>query len=145
LGLMQLMPATSAEIGFKNISEPEANIQAGVLYLRKLSERFPDVRPSDRLAMVLAAYLIGPGHVLDAQELARALGLSPQRWHHGIEETLPLLEDDRFHPKTRLGYARGRLAVGYANRVLKRFDLYRKHLARKPARQASAETLRPAA
>jgi membrane-bound lytic murein transglycosylase MltF len=145
MGLMQLMPATSAEIGFKNISEPEVNIQAGVLYLRKLSDQFPNVRASDRLAMVLAAYLLGPGHVLDAQDLARDLGLSSRRWHHGLEETLPLLEDERFHSKTRLGYARGQQAVVYVNRILDRYDLYRKHLSRKPELRASAEPIRPAA
>jgi len=144
-GLMQLMPATSAEVGFKNVSKPESNIQAGVLYLRRLADQFPDARASDRLAMVLAAYMLGPGHVLDAQELARGLGLSPRRWRRGLEQTLPLLEDERFYGKTRLGYAHGQQAVVYVNRILDRYELYRRHLGRQPDLRASAERGRGAA
>lgn len=144
-GLMQLMPSASAAVGFKNVSEPESNIQAGVLYLRMLADQFPDVRASDRLAMVLAAYVIGPGHVLDAQDLARDLGLSPRRWRRGLDQTLPLLENERFYAKTRLGFAHGQQAVIYVNRILERYELYRRHLASRPALRASAERSRGAA
>src|SRR6266542_1864876 len=40
-GLMQLMPWIPAEVGVANVSAPEANIQAGILYLRRLSDQFP--------------------------------------------------------------------------------------------------------
>ena len=136
-GLMQLMPGISAEVGVANISRPEANIQAGVLYLRRLADQFPEGRQSDRLAMVLASYLLGPGHVIDAQSLARGLGLDPRIWRRGLEETLPLLEDARFHTGTRLGYAHGRLAVDYVNRILERYQLYKQHLERQPEIRAA--------
>ncbi len=89
-GLMQLMPGVSAEVGVANATHPEANIRAGVLYLRRLSNQFREAESSDRLALVLAAYFLGPGHVFDAQDLARELGLNAQTWRRGIEETLPL-------------------------------------------------------
>jgi membrane-bound lytic murein transglycosylase MltF len=127
-GLMQLMPAASAEVGVSNVTRPEANIQAGVRYLRRLSDQFQDAPSDDRAAMTLAAYLLGPGHVFDAQELARELGLNPRAWRRGLEETLPLLEDQRFYGRTRLGYAHGRQAVDYANRILERYELYRQRL-----------------
>lgn len=131
-GLMQLMPGIPAEVGVGSISSPEANIQAGVLYLSRLSEQFADARPTDRLALILASYLLGPGHVFDAQELGRALGLNPQSWQRGLEETLPLLEDERFFRETRLGFAQGRHAVDYVNRILGRYEIYRSRLARNP-------------
>lgn len=131
-GLMQLMPGIPAEVGVASISSPEANIQAGVRYLSRLSEQFAEARPADRLALVLASYLLGPGHVVDAQEIARELGLNPQCWQRGLEETLPLLEDERFFRETRLGFARGRHAVGYVNRILGRYEIYRSRLARNP-------------
>jgi len=137
-GLMQLMPWIGAEVGVTNIRGPEANIQAGVLYLRRLADQFPEGRQSDRLSMVLASYLLGPGHVVDAQDLARDLGLNAQVWRRGLEETLPLLEDSRFHARTRLGYAHGRLAVDYVNRILERYDLYRRHLDSHPELWAAA-------
>lgn len=136
-GLMQLMPGASAAVGITNISKPESNIRAGVLYLQHLGEQFPEARPHDRLALVLASYLVGPGHVFDAQRLARSLGLNPHSWRSGVAETLPLLEDARFSRSTRLGFARGRQAVVYANRILERYELYRRHLDPNPRLQAS--------
>lgn len=144
-GLMQLMPAAAAEAGVANITRPEANIQAGVLYLRRLSDQFHEAPSEDRAAMTLAAYLLGPGHVLDAQDLARELGLNPRSWRRGIEETLPLLEDQRFYGRTRLGFAHGRQAVDYANRILERYEIYRQHLDRHLDLRAEAARERGAA
>jgi peptidoglycan lytic transglycosylase F len=131
-GLMQLMPWIPAEVGVTNVSAPEANIQAGILYLRRLSDQFPDAHAKDRLAMVLAAYMLGPGHVTDAQDMARELGLDPQSWPRGLEQTLPLLEDERFNEHCRLGAAHGRQAVDYVNRILERYETYRRQLDRYP-------------
>jgi membrane-bound lytic murein transglycosylase MltF len=136
LGLMQLMPAASVEVGIPNVSGPESNIRAGVRYLQRLAEQFPEARASDRLALVLASYLIGPAHVFDAQGLARDRGLNPQTWHGGLEPVLPLLEDPQI--RTRAGFAHGRLAVDYVNRILERYETYRRHLERDPDLRASA-------
>lgn len=134
-GLMQLMPWISTEVGVANISRPEANIQAGILYLRRLAEQFPDARASDRIALVLASYLLGPSHVFDAQDLARERRLDPQTWHGNVETLMPLLEDGNVRP--RAGYAHGRLAVDYVNRVLDRYDTYRRHLESDPELRAA--------
>src|SRR5206468_8133265 len=130
---MQLMPWIPAEVGVANVSAPEANIQAGILYLRRLSDQFPGAHAKDRLAMVLAAYMLGPGHVIDAQDMARELGLDPQSWQRGLEQTLPLLEDERFNGHCRLAAARGGQAVRYVNRILDRYETYCHHLDRDPS------------
>jgi membrane-bound lytic murein transglycosylase MltF len=134
-GLMQLMPWISTEVGIGNVSQPEANIQAGILYLRRLAEQFPDARASDRIALVLASYLLGASHVFDAQDLARERRLDPQAWRGNVETLMPLLEDANV--RTRAGYARGRLAVDYVNRILDRYDVYRRHLDRDPELHAA--------
>jgi membrane-bound lytic murein transglycosylase F len=141
-GLMQLMPGTSAGVGVANTARPEANIRAGVLYLRRLSRQFPGAESTDRLALILASYFLGPGHVFDAQDLARELGLNAQTWRRGIEETLPLLEDEHFHSRTRLGFARGRQAVEYVNRILERYEIYQRHLDRHPELRVSVVRVR---
>ena len=133
-GLMQLMPATSAAFGVTDISRPEANIRAGVQYLRRLAELFPQARASNRLALVLASYLLGPAHVFDAQTLARERGLNPQIWRQGMERSLPLLEDSSI--RTRAGFAQGRHAVEYVNRILDRYETYRRHLESDPELRA---------
>ncbi len=57
-GLMQLMPATAARFGVKNIFDQRENIMAGARYLRWLLDRFNgDVR------LALAGYNAGEGAV----------------------------------------------------------------------------------
>ncbi|WP_373487485.1 lytic transglycosylase domain-containing protein [Blastomonas sp.] len=56
VGVMQLMPATAAELGVR-ADDLEDNIRGGALYLRRQLDRFGSVR------LALAAYNAGPGAV----------------------------------------------------------------------------------
>jgi soluble lytic murein transglycosylase-like protein len=58
-GLMQLMPATAARFGVRDIYDPQQNIEAGTRYVRFLLDMFDgDVR------LALAGYNAGEGAVL---------------------------------------------------------------------------------
>lgn len=57
-GLMQLMPATAARFGVKNIFDPEQNIHAGARYLRFLLDLF-----DGDVSLALAGYNAGEGAV----------------------------------------------------------------------------------
>ena len=57
-GLMQLMPATAARFGVKDVNVPAQNISGGVAYLDWLMGKF-----SNDLVLVLAAYNAGEGAV----------------------------------------------------------------------------------
>ncbi len=58
VGLMQLMPETSRDMGVSDPYDPEDNILAGSRYLKKILERF-----NYDLKLSLAAYNAGPGRV----------------------------------------------------------------------------------
>ena len=129
-GLMQVMPFTARLVGTKNYQEPRDNIEVGVKYLRSLYRNFPYGRPEDRLALALASYVIGPGHVGDAQRMARGLGYDPHCWADSMELMLLLLENPQYHRKSLFGYAQGREAVRYANAILKRSAIYSRYVDR---------------
>jgi soluble lytic murein transglycosylase-like protein len=87
-GLMQLIPATAARFGVRNIMDPVQNIRGGMAYLRWLMARF-----EGDLTLVSAAYNAGEGAV------ERYLGVPPY-----AETRLYVLKiragvaGQRFHP-----------------------------------------------
>lgn len=70
-GVMQIMPATYAEIRqknpyFDNIESPRWNIAAGIYYNHKLYKYWPEVSGNDRLYFTFGSYNAGLGSIVRA-------------------------------------------------------------------------------
>ena len=128
-GLMQVRAIAAREVGETHFRKPEANIRTGVRYLKRLEQIFQKVPPGyNRLALMLAAYNMGPAHVQDAQWLARQFGYNPYRWDGSMAVMVQLLEHPRVFRMLPHGFAAGQGVVRYVDRVLNRYTDYRRLL-----------------
>ena len=122
-GIMQLTELTADELGVEDRFDPVESIMGGVRYLAKMRGRFSHIKdPHTRLQFMLASYNIGYGHVRDAQQLARQLGLDETSWQD-LKTVLPLLRNKKYYAGTEYGYARGNEAVRYVQRVMLYYDI----------------------
>lgn len=88
IGVMQVMPATGKDMNVGDITETEANINAGVKYMRFMIDQFFDKEPMTKLDKALfafAAYNAGPGRVQQLRKEAARRGLDPNVWFHNVE------------------------------------------------------------
>ena len=131
-GLMQLMPSTGEQLGIDIYSSPENNIRAGIKYISWLQDLFED-KVSDeeeRIKFILAAYNVGPGHVLDARQLARKHGRNPEVWNDNVAYYLLRKSDPEFYhdPVVEHGFCRGEEPYNYVIEVLDRYEHYKNFL-----------------
>lgn len=124
-GLLQVMPQTGRELGFKDLFDPEQNVNAGVKYLTQMIGALdPAIPLQQRVRFGLAAYNAGFGHVIDARAVARQRGLDPNRWFKNVEVAMALLEKPEFYRRARHGYVRGREPVTYVSQIQTKYEAY---------------------
>lgn len=127
-GLMQLMPATAKRFGVDTISSPRDQIRAGTEFITWLDKLFSDIKDeNERIKFVLAAYNIGPGHIIDARNLARKLGANPDVWEENVDRCLLSKSNPKYYndPVVKFGYCRGTETYNYVTEVLERYEHYK--------------------
>ncbi len=130
-GLMQIMPATAAELGVKNRSDPAQSLKGGSNYLNTLYgyfESIPDT--TQRLKLTMASYNCGYGHVQDAQRLATKNGLDPEIWDDNVEKMILALNKSQNYndPVVEHGYLRGHEPYNYVQQIFERYDHYKQFI-----------------
>jgi len=88
VGVMQLMPATGAEMKVGDIHTTDANIHAGAKYMDQLmAKNFGDAQFSEgnRPLFAFASYNCGAANVSKARKEAAARGLDPDKWFNNVE------------------------------------------------------------
>lgn len=127
-GLMQLMPVTAKRFGVEPESSPGDQIRAGTEFIRWLDKLFKDVPDQDeRVKFILAAYNIGPGHIIDARNLARKNGADPDVWDDNVARFLLSKADPKYYndPVVKCGFCRGTETFRYVTEVLERYEHYK--------------------
>ncbi len=131
-GLMQMLPATAAEMGVKNIMDATDNIRGGSKYLKKLFDQFNQIDdPIQRLKFTLAAYNCGLYHVKDAQKLAVSHELDRNTWDGQVDQMIIALSYPKNYNKDiiKYGYVNGIEPFKYVRQIFERYDHYTKFIA----------------
>ena len=88
IGVMQIMPATGAQLGVGDIKLIEPNIHGGAKYMNQLMAKyFPDAKFSEanRPLFAFASYNCGPGNISKMRKEATRRGLDPDKWFNNVE------------------------------------------------------------
>jgi membrane-bound lytic murein transglycosylase MltF len=88
IGVMQLMPATGAEMKVGDVKVTEANILAATKYMDQLMTRYvPEAKfnEANRSLFAFAAYNAGPGRIASPRKEAVKRDLDPDKWFNKVE------------------------------------------------------------
>ncbi len=133
IGVMQVMPATGKELKVGDISQVDANIHAGVKYIRFIMDQYFKDEPMDGLNKALfafASYNAGPARIRQLRLEAAKRGLDPNLWFGNVER----IASERI----------GRETVTYVSNIYKYYVAYRLVVEARDRRAASMESLEPA-
>jgi membrane-bound lytic murein transglycosylase F len=128
-GLMQLMPQTAVRFGCSAAPSPECSVQAATKYIKYLQNMWQKRVPNEleRTKFVLASYNIGQGHIIDAQNLARELGMKDTVWDGNVAEALLMKQQEKYYTMScvKHGYCNAREPFIFVQKIIGTFDLYR--------------------
>jgi membrane-bound lytic murein transglycosylase MltF len=88
IGVMQLMPGTAKDMNVGDVKEVEANIHAGVKYMRWMIDHYYGDEPMtelDKALFAFASYNAGAGRVSQLRKEAARRGLDPNVWFKNVE------------------------------------------------------------
>jgi membrane-bound lytic murein transglycosylase MltF len=134
VGVMQVMPATGKELGVGDIHQTEANINAGVKYMRTVIDRYYKNEPMtdlDKGLFAFASYNAGPARVRQLRAEATKRGLDPNVWFGNVEQ----IASERI----------GRETVTYVSNIYKYYVAYRLVTAEREKRSAAKDAIKAGA
>jgi membrane-bound lytic murein transglycosylase MltF len=88
VGVMQLTPATGEQMGVGDIHELDANIHAGIKYVRFMVDTYyadEDLDNLNKVLFAIASYNAGPNRVRELRKQAAQQHLNPNIWFDNVE------------------------------------------------------------
>ena len=129
IGVMQVMPATGKELAVGDVKQTEANIHAGVKYIRFMIDTYFANEPMDPLnkgLFAFASYNAGPNRIRQLRKEAASRGLNPNLWFNNVER----IASERI----------GRETVTYVSNIFKYYVAYRLAMEEVEQRKAKKGT-----
>jgi membrane-bound lytic murein transglycosylase MltF len=126
IGVMQVMPPTGKELNVGDITKVDANIHAGVKYMRFMMDEYFKDEPMDNLnkgLMTFAAYNAGPGRLRQLRRETKERGLDPNVWFGNVER----VASERI----------GRETVTYVSNIYKYYITYKLISEQRDRREAA--------
>jgi membrane-bound lytic murein transglycosylase MltF len=133
IGVMQVMPATGQELKVGDVRQVDANIHAGVKYMRFIIDQYYKDEPMTKLdkgLFAFASYNAGPGRIGQLRREAEKRGLNPNVWFGNVEQ----VASERI----------GRETVTYVSNIYKYYVAYRLVMAERERQQAAREAIKSA-
>jgi membrane-bound lytic murein transglycosylase MltF len=132
IGVMQVMPATGKELKVGDIRQTEANIHAGVKYMRFMQDQYfkdePKMDGLNKLLLTFASYNAGPGRIRQLRREAEKRGLDPDVWFGNVEQ----IASERI----------GRETVTYVSNIYKYYVAYKLMTEERARREAAKAKLK---
>jgi len=131
IGVMQVMPATGKDMKVGDITETEANIHAGIKYMRWMIDQYYGKAPMTKLDKALfafASYNAGAGRISQLRKEAAKRGLDPNVWFQNVE----------YVAAEKIGQE----TVTYVSNIYKYYIAYRLVLESRAARKEALEKIK---
>jgi membrane-bound lytic murein transglycosylase MltF len=125
------MPATAKEMNVGDVTKTEANINAGIKYMRYMIDQYYGKEPMtnlDKALFAFASYNAGPARVRKLRAEAGERGLDPNVWFHNVE----------YVAAERVGQE----TVTYVSNIYKYYIAYRLVLESQAAKKADVEKIK---
>ncbi len=119
-GMMMLTKSTADMMGVKNRAHAAQSIQGGSAYFKRIMDQVPESVPEpDRTWMALAAYNMGPGHMIQARKLTRRLNGDANSWLDVSRNLRQLAQENRRRGKAAPDVGQ---ALHYVQQVRRYYD-----------------------
>jgi membrane-bound lytic murein transglycosylase MltF len=128
---MQVMPATGKDMKVGDITETEANIHAGIKYMRWMIDQYYGKEPMtnlDKALFAFASYNAGAGRISQLRKEAAKRGLDPNVWFQNVEYVV--------------AEKIGQETVTYVSNIYKYYIAYRLVLESQAAQKAAVEKIK---
>ena len=131
IGVMQVMPATGKDLKVGDITETEANIHAGIKYMRWMIDHYYGKEPMtelDKALFAFASYNAGAGRISQLRKEAAKRGLDSNVWFQNVE----------YVAAEKIGQE----TVTYVSNIYKYYIAYRLVLENRIAREEAVEKMK---